>query len=250
MPTVLGSIVLLAAPAWAQSRNGKDDRNGDTNRNAQTGTIGKTAQTPAAQTNNPAANAAARRADAEAAARAGTYAERNANIYGQSVPYGGFGTSYYGYAYPNYSVSSYYYPYYGSAVTNPYASIYTAAVPTVPVATQPVVPTVPVATQTVVPPAVETVVPAAAPAVVLVSANTSVLVTVDVPPNAEVWFNGAPTAQPGTVRRYISPPLNPGMDYTYFVRARWTEDGVPIDRTRRVTVHAGDQLTVDFPYVR
>jgi len=239
-PTVLGSILLLVAPAWAQSGKGKDNRVGDTDRTGQTINVNKNTQTPANQVNQAAANAAVRQAEMDAAVRMGTYGERNSAIYQRSMPYGGFGTTYSGYAYPNYYVSSYYYPYYQGAVAYPYAAVVPTA-PTVPVGVQPVVPT---AVQQIVPTVPTT------PGLVPVSATTSVLVTVDVPPDAEIWFNGAPTAQRGTVRRYISPPLNPGMDYTYFVRARWTEGDVPIDQTRRVTVHAGDQLTVDFPYVR
>ena len=234
-PTVLGTLLLLAAPAWAQAQNGNDSRTGNTSSSA-------------------AAAGAQRRAAADAAARAGSYTARNATLYGQYLPYGGFGTSYYGYAYPYYYPSSYYYPsYYDSAVAYPYVAAYTTA-PAVPVAVQPVVPAaveavVPTTVQTAVPTTVQAVVPTAAP-VVVPAPGASVVVTVDVPPDADVWFNGAPTAQKGTVRRYISPALAPGMNYTYFVRARWLEDGVAVDQTRRVTVRAGDQLTVDFPYVR
>jgi uncharacterized protein (TIGR03000 family) len=246
-PTVLGALLVLAAPAWAQAQNGNDSRSG--------GAIGTAQSTSAAAE-------AQRRAEAAAAARAGGYTERNATLYGRYLPYGGFGTTYYGYGYPYYYPSSYYYPsYYDSAVAYPYVAAYTAAPagavavqPVVPATVQAVVPTpvqavVPTTVPAVVPATVQPVVPTAAP-VMVPAAGASVIVTVDVPPDADVWFNGAPTAQKGTVRRYISPVLAPGMNYTYYVRARWMEDGVAVDQTRRVSVRAGDQLTVNFPYVR
>src|SRR5262249_34100881 len=90
MPAALGSILLLAAPAWAQTGTRNEKRVGDTGRTGQAGNVNKT--------NNAAANAAVRPAEADLAVRTGTYGERNANINGRSLPYGGFGTSYYGYA--------------------------------------------------------------------------------------------------------------------------------------------------------
>jgi uncharacterized protein (TIGR03000 family) len=74
-----------------------------------------------------------------------------------------------------------------------------------------------------------------------------VLVDVKVPKaDAEIWFEGKKTNQTGTARQFSSPLLTPGRDYTYAIRARWVEDGKEVNRTRRVDVHAGDHVTVDF----
>ena len=58
---------------------------------------------------------------------------------------------------------------------------------------------------------------------------------VTVPADAEVWFDGAKTAQAGPYREFVSPPLRPGRSYSYDVRARWKDGGREVDRTRRVT---------------
>jgi uncharacterized protein (TIGR03000 family) len=65
-------------------------------------------------------------------------------------------------------------------------------------------------------------------------------------PNAEIWVQGQPTQQRGTWREYISPRLNPDQNYVYDVRARWTENGREVERTRSVPVQANGIATVDF----
>lgn len=78
-------------------------------------------------------------------------------------------------------------------------------------------------------------------------AGNTARVEVRVPsPDAQVWFDGTPTQQRGTVRTYESPELNPGRTYTYQIRARWTEGGETRDQTRTVQVQLGQQVSVDF----
>jgi uncharacterized protein (TIGR03000 family) len=77
----------------------------------------------------------------------------------------------------------------------------------------------------------------------------AVVVDVHVPtPGARVWFDGAATRQTGTERLFASPPLKPGKDYHYTVRARWTANGRPVERTRVVAVRAGERVAVDFSH--
>ncbi len=76
--------------------------------------------------------------------------------------------------------------------------------------------------------------------------NRSVLITMQVPPKAEVWFDGRKTQQGGMIRSYVSPPLTPGANYTYQVQARWTANGEPVTRTRELRVQAGDQMNLDL----
>jgi uncharacterized protein (TIGR03000 family) len=71
-------------------------------------------------------------------------------------------------------------------------------------------------------------------------------VRVKVPANAEVWFGGYKTTQTGTNRLFYSPPLNPKDNYSYQVRARWTDNGAVKDYTEYVPVHAGETVTVNF----
>lgn len=76
--------------------------------------------------------------------------------------------------------------------------------------------------------------------------ETAAQVEVRVPVGAEVWFDGNKTNQTGAVRQFQSPPLKPGERYAYEVRARWKAAGQDTEETRRVTVRAGDRVTVDF----
>jgi uncharacterized protein (TIGR03000 family) len=71
-------------------------------------------------------------------------------------------------------------------------------------------------------------------------------VRVVVPAGAEVWFDGERTSQSGSLREFVSPPLAPDDMYAYEVRARWMENGKPVEQTRRVLVRAGALTTVDF----
>jgi len=71
-------------------------------------------------------------------------------------------------------------------------------------------------------------------------------VTVIVPGDAEVYFDGSPTGQTGTERQFFTPPLEKGQNYSYQVRATWNVDGDDISRTRKVMVQAGADVRVDF----
>ena len=50
----------------------------------------------------------------------------------------------------------------------------------------------------------------------------------------------------GADRSFASPALTPGKTYTYEVKARWMEDGQPVEQTRRVKVEANRTSTVEF----
>jgi uncharacterized protein (TIGR03000 family) len=71
--------------------------------------------------------------------------------------------------------------------------------------------------------------------------------TVEVPAAAEVFLEGIKTKQTGPSRAFVSPPLAPGKQYLYEVRARWTENGQVVEQTRSVVVSAGARLIVHFP---
>src|SRR5262249_27362614 len=67
-----------------------------------------------------------------------------------------------------------------------------------------------------------------------------------VPTNAKVFVNGEQTTQSGQFRRFVSPPLDPGQDYTYEIRATWDDNGHQVDRTSTVSVRAGQLTQLDF----
>jgi uncharacterized protein (TIGR03000 family) len=68
-----------------------------------------------------------------------------------------------------------------------------------------------------------------------------------VPADAEVWLEGQKTQQAGEMRTFISPPLQPGEDYQYTIRARWKEAGKDIEQEQKIIVHAGSRKLVRFP---
>lgn len=70
-------------------------------------------------------------------------------------------------------------------------------------------------------------------------------VDVNLPADADLWFNGTRTGQRGTYRTFVSPPMAPGRVYTYEIRARWEEGGRPMSWRREYEVSPGDRLVVD-----
>jgi uncharacterized protein (TIGR03000 family) len=75
-----------------------------------------------------------------------------------------------------------------------------------------------------------------------------VWVNVRVHPEAELWFNGAKTTQMGPERQFVTPPLQPGKNYSYEVTAQWMENGQVVKRSQTLNFdgQAQNQLTVDF----
>jgi uncharacterized protein (TIGR03000 family) len=78
-------------------------------------------------------------------------------------------------------------------------------------------------------------------------ADTTVHITVNVPADAEIWFEGHKTTSTGPVRDFESPPLTSGTRYTYEIRARWPENGHEVTQTKHVEVTAGAHINVSFP---
>jgi len=72
-------------------------------------------------------------------------------------------------------------------------------------------------------------------------------VTVHVPAGAEVFIEGIKSKQTGDVRQFVSPPLAPDQVYVYGVRARWEENGAPVEQLQEVPVRAGAQAELIFP---
>jgi uncharacterized protein (TIGR03000 family) len=72
-------------------------------------------------------------------------------------------------------------------------------------------------------------------------------VTVNVPANAQVWFDDVATAPAGKVRQFTSPPLTPGIPYAYIVRARWNENGRQVLQSQQLEVSAGAHAIATFP---
>jgi len=71
-------------------------------------------------------------------------------------------------------------------------------------------------------------------------------VRVLVPTDAEVWFDDIRMQQTGTSRLFVSPVLNPDKNYSYEVKARWTENGKAVERSKTISVQSGKQTVVNF----
>ena len=71
-------------------------------------------------------------------------------------------------------------------------------------------------------------------------------ITILVPPDAEVFFDGQPTEQKGGERPFVTPPLPVGKKLHYDVLARWKDGGKMVEQTRRVEVTGGATVKVDF----
>jgi uncharacterized protein (TIGR03000 family) len=71
-------------------------------------------------------------------------------------------------------------------------------------------------------------------------------VHVRVPADAVLWFDSNRTSQTGSERDFSTPALPAGSTASYEVRARWTQDGRPVERTYRVDVQPNRTTTVDF----
>lgn len=156
---------------------------------------------------------------------------------GYGYPYGsgfgiGIGRGYYGgLGYGGYG-STYGAPYYGYGGSYNYPSYYYGS-PTYTAPSTMVVPST-------------TTYQSLYPATTAVAGN-SASIDVRVPPNARVWFDNQEMAQNvGTMRHFSSPPLEPGSDYQYTVRAQWMQNGQMIQNVKNVIIHAGDRVTVDF----
>lgn len=67
-----------------------------------------------------------------------------------------------------------------------------------------------------------------------------------VPAQAKVWFDSTPTDDAGISRRYVSPPLRPGVPYHYAIRVEWRDGDRVIKRNRDISFGAGDRVRVDF----
>jgi len=68
-------------------------------------------------------------------------------------------------------------------------------------------------------------------------------------PTAQVFFDDRATTQQGTVRQYVTPPLEADKEYTYQVRIRWSPNGAngqPLEETRQVQVKAGGRVQLEL----
>jgi uncharacterized protein (TIGR03000 family) len=72
------------------------------------------------------------------------------------------------------------------------------------------------------------------------------LLDVHVPDEADVYVQGTKMTQQGANRRYVSPTLEPGRDYTYSLKAIWYDNGKDVTMKRQIIVQAGEHKSITF----
>jgi uncharacterized protein (TIGR03000 family) len=77
--------------------------------------------------------------------------------------------------------------------------------------------------------------------------NDRVTLNLTVPGDAKIWVEGSMIVQTGTQRQMVSPPIQPGYDYSYDIQVSWNQDGREVTRKRHITVHGGDVVNLTFP---
>jgi uncharacterized protein (TIGR03000 family) len=73
-----------------------------------------------------------------------------------------------------------------------------------------------------------------------------VRINISVPANAQILFDDVKTAQGGTQRAFVSPPIERGYNYVYHITAKWQDGGKEVKQTREVKVRAGDVVNLNF----
>jgi uncharacterized protein (TIGR03000 family) len=73
-----------------------------------------------------------------------------------------------------------------------------------------------------------------------------VTLVIRLPADAVLEIQGTRTQQQGEVRRFTSPPLPPGQQFTYTLKGTWQENGQPVVREKAVPVRAGEEINVDL----
>lgn len=76
--------------------------------------------------------------------------------------------------------------------------------------------------------------------------SDKVLMEVTLPANAKITFQGAKTTQTGEFRRFESPSIATGHQYTYTVQATWTDNGQEVSQSRSFAVQPGDVVHINI----
>src|SRR5262249_29480052 len=79
--------------------------------------------------------------------------------------------------------------------------------------------------------------------------NAPAHVVVRLPADGRLLVDGQPTKQTGASRTFVSPPLQPGVDYAYKITVEIVRDGKTLSQTKSVPVRAGETVNVDFSTV-
>jgi uncharacterized protein (TIGR03000 family) len=78
-------------------------------------------------------------------------------------------------------------------------------------------------------------------------ADASAQIELQVPADAQVFFDGEKTTQTGEQRQFVTPPLALGREYAYEVRATWKDSVREVTESRHLSFRAGDRVRASFP---
>jgi uncharacterized protein (TIGR03000 family) len=76
------------------------------------------------------------------------------------------------------------------------------------------------------------------------ASSATATLTVELPEDAKLLFNGTAATGTGSVRTFAVPSLQPGVDYGYELTAELTVGGKVQTATKKVTVRAGEATKV------
>jgi uncharacterized protein (TIGR03000 family) len=71
-------------------------------------------------------------------------------------------------------------------------------------------------------------------------------ITVNLPADARLWVDNVFCPLTSATRSFPTPPLEPGREFYYTLRAEVTREGQTRVQTQRITVGAGRQVNVEF----
>jgi uncharacterized protein (TIGR03000 family) len=71
--------------------------------------------------------------------------------------------------------------------------------------------------------------------------------TVELPPSARLFVDGAAVNGTGSARRYHTPELPAGQAFFYDLKAEVLVNGTPVVEETRAVVRAGESISVAFP---
>ena len=95
---------------------------------------------------------------------------------------------------------------------------------------------------------IDKVKPVPPPATKVQANSEAAEIVVRVPDKTRLFIEDRPTHLQGTVRHFVTARLQPGRAYTYSIRAELDLGGRALKQTKRVSVKAGETVTVRFDW--
>jgi uncharacterized protein (TIGR03000 family) len=77
------------------------------------------------------------------------------------------------------------------------------------------------------------------------AAAKAALIVAHLPADAQLWFDGKATTETGTARVFAL-AVPPDRSEMHEVKVRWSEAGRTVNRSRRVSVQAGERVNLSF----